>query len=142
VIVPDLNLILYAEVRAFAQHERARAWWEDLLSGEAEVGLAAPTAFGFLRLATSRRVFERPLEVDDACARVESWLARPQVRFLVPGPRHVEIALALLRGAGAAGNLTTDAQLAALAIEVQGEVHSNDADFARFPGLRWVNPLS
>lgn len=113
-----------------------------LLGGVTEVGLAAPAVFGFLRLATSRRVFERPLAVDDAAGRVESWLARPQARFLLPGPRHLEISLGLLRGAGAAGNLTTDAQLAALAIEYQGEVHSNDADFARFPGLRWINPLA
>lgn len=141
-IVPDVNLILYAEIEAFSEHARARRWWERVLGGDVEVGLAAPTLFGFLRLATSRRVFERPLGVGDAARRVESWLTRPQARFLLPGPRHLEIAFGLLRRIGAAGNLTTDAQLAALAIEYQGEVHSNDGDFARFPSLRWVNPLA
>lgn len=141
-IVPDLNLVLYAEIDAFTQHDRARSWWEGLLGGDVEVGLAAPTVFGFVRLATSRRVFERPLPVVDACARVEAWLSRPNVRFLLPGPRHLDIAFGLLRAAGAAGNLTTDAQLAALAIEFQAELHSNDGDFARFPQLRWVNPLA
>jgi len=74
-------------------------------------------------------------------AQVETWFFRRQVSVLIPGPRHLEIAFRLLRGLGAAGNLTTEAQLAALAIEHQAELHSNDADFARFPQLRWVNPL-
>lgn len=75
-------------------------------------------------------------------ALVEEWLARPHVRFVQPGPRHLEIAFDLLRHVGGAANLTTDAQIAALAIEHQGEVHSNDADFGRFPQLRWVNPIA
>jgi uncharacterized protein len=79
--------------------------------------------------------------VHAALTHVEEWLARPHVHFLQPGPRHLEIAFGLLRQAGVAANLTTDAQLAALAIEHQGEVHSNDADFARFPRLRWSNPI-
>ncbi len=140
-IVPDINLLLYAHVRGFAQHARARRWWEDLLNGEKDVGLAAPTVFGFLRLVTSRAVFDRPLAVGDALARVEDWLSVAHVRFALPGPRHLEIAFALLLELGTAGNFTTDVQLAALAIEHQGEVHSNDTGFGRFPRLRWVNPL-
>lgn len=140
-IVPDVNLLLYAHVSVFTQHPRARRWWEDLLNGEREIGLAAPALFGFLRLGTSRLVFARPLTVGDALARVQEWLSMPHVRFAVPGPRHLEIAFGLLRDLGTAGSLTTDAQLAALAIEHQGELHSNDTDFGRFPGLRWVNPL-
>jgi toxin-antitoxin system PIN domain toxin len=141
VIVPDVNLLLYAHIRGFAQHPRARRWWEDLLNGDTEVGLSAPAVFGFLRLATSPAVFDRPLTVADAVARVEGWFGVLHVRFVVPGPRHLDIAFGLLRELGAAGNLTTDVQLAALAIEEQGELHSNDTDFARFPRLRWVNPL-
>lgn len=140
-IIPDVNLLLYATMTGFREHSRARRWWEDLLSGDVEVGLAAPALFGFLRIATSPRVFATPLSAEDGVSRVEEWLGRSRVRFLVPGPRHVEIAFALLREIGTAGDLTTDAQLAALAIEVQGELHSSDADFGRFPGLRWVNPL-
>jgi uncharacterized protein len=142
VIVPDINLLLYAQIAAFPEHEQARGWWEGLMNGAREVGIAAPALFGFIRLASNPRVLNRPMAVDDAFARVEEWLARPHVHFVQPGPRHLEIAFGLLRHAGAAAQLTTDAQLAALAIEHQGEVHSNDTDFGRFPQLRWVNPLA
>jgi toxin-antitoxin system PIN domain toxin len=141
-VVPDVNLLLYAHVTAFPQHRAAKKWWEELLGDGAEVGIGAPALFGFVRLATNRRVFEPPMAVGSALDRVEAWLARPGVSLLNPGPRHFAIAATLLRGLGTAANLTTDAQLAALAIENQAELHSNDADFARFPGLRWVNPLA
>lgn len=141
-IVPDVNLLLYAEVAAFAEHAAARRWWEQLLSGQRQVGLAPASAFGFLRIATNRRVFGRPMAVADAIDRVQGWLDRPNVSLLVPGTEHLAIAFRLLRQLGAAGNLTTDVQLAAHAIEHQGEVHSNDGDFGRFEGLRWVNPLA
>jgi toxin-antitoxin system PIN domain toxin len=142
VIVPDVNLLLYAHVDAFPEHARSRRWWEGLMNGRRDVGVAGPALFGFVRLATNPRVLDRPLAVDDALARVEEWLARPHVHFVQPGPRHIEITFGLLRDAGSAANLTTDAQLAALAIEHQGELHSNDADFGRFPRLRWVNPIA
>ena len=109
-IVPDVNMLLYAQVSGFAEHAKARRWWEGLLNGDREVA-------------------------------IEAWVSRPHVRFALPGPLHLEIAFDLLRELGAAGSLTTDVQLAALAIEHQGEVHSNDADFGRFRRLRWVNPL-
>jgi predicted nucleic acid-binding protein len=81
------------------------------------------------------------MTVQDALGRVDEWFRRPQVRFLQPGPRHLDIAFRLLRKLGTAANLTTDVQLAALAIENQAELHSNDSDFGRFPELRWINPL-
>ncbi len=140
-ILPDVNLLLYASISAFSQHARAKKWWDTLLGGRAEIAITGPTLFGFVRLATNRRVFDPPMDVVDALDRVESWLSRPQVRFLPPGPRHLEIAVNLLRYLGTAGNLTTDVQLAALAIEYQAELHSNDSDFGRFPRLRWFNPL-
>jgi toxin-antitoxin system PIN domain toxin len=141
-IVPDVNLLLYATLSAFPEHARARLWWEALLNGDDEVGLAAPALFGFLRISTNPRVFDPPLSVERALAHAESWLTRPLVRFLLPGPRHLEIAFRLFREVGTAANLTTDAQLAALAIEYQAELHSNDTDFGRFSQLRWVNPLA
>jgi predicted nucleic acid-binding protein len=82
------------------------------------------------------------MTIDAAVGHVESWLAEPGVHTLLPGPRHLEIAFGLLRRTGASVDLTTDAQIAALAIENQGEIHSNDVDFGRFPGLRWRNPLA
>jgi toxin-antitoxin system PIN domain toxin len=141
VIIPDINVLLYAQITAFPEHLRARKWWEEALNGSQEVGLASPVLFGFIRIGTNPRVLEPPLAVEDAVGIVESWLKRPNVRYLLPGPRHLELAFGLLRALGAAANLTTDVQLAALAIEYQGELHSNDVDFTRFPGLRLVNPL-
>lgn len=140
-IVPDLNLLLYAEIDAHPLHASARRWWEEALNGERQVGLAHVCMFGFLRLATNRRVFTEPLSVNDAIARVEGWLDRPNVTALIPGRAHLETAFRLLRRLGTGANLTTDVQIAAHAIEVNGEVHSNDGDFGRFEGLQWVNPL-
>ena len=141
-IVPDINLLLYAHVTAFPQHAAARTWWEALMNGNDEVGICAPVVFGFLRIATNRRVLDPPVSIDAAVAFVEAWLSRPNVRFLSPGPRHLSTAFALLRRMGTVADLTTDAQIAAMALEYQGEVHANDADFGRFAGLRWVNPLA
>jgi toxin-antitoxin system PIN domain toxin len=142
VIVPDVNLLLYAEIDAYAVHAAARRWWEDLLNGDRAVGIAPVCLFGFLRIATNRRVFVEPLAMDDAIGRVREWLEQPNVSCIVPGARHLEIALGLLTQLGAAGNLTTDVQLASHALEHNGELHSNDSDFARFEGLRWINPLA
>ena len=97
---------------------------------------------GFIRVSTHRQIFDNPLPVATACAHVRAWLAQPSVNVLDPGARHAEILFRLLESLGSAGNLTTDAHLAALAIEHQAELHSTDADFARFPGLRWSNPLA
>jgi uncharacterized protein len=140
-IIPDVNVLLYAHLETFAEHAKARAWWEKLLNGRTEIGVASSVLFGFIRVATNRKLFDPPMSVEAALSCVEAWLARPNVRFLPTGPRHLEIAFRLLNQLGTAGNLTTDVQLAALAIEYQAEVHTNDLDFGRFPQLRWVNPL-
>jgi toxin-antitoxin system PIN domain toxin len=142
VIIPDINLLLYATISGFPEHARARRWWEGLLVGEDAVGLAGATLFGFVRICTNPRILDRPLAVGAALDRIQEWLDQPPARFLLPGPSHLEIAFRLLRHVGTAGNLTTDVQLAAHAIENQAEVHSNDGDFARFPELRWSNPLA
>jgi toxin-antitoxin system PIN domain toxin len=141
-IVPDVNLLLYAELDAHPLHARARDWWEEALNGDRRVGLAPASVFGFLRISTNRRVFREPLAVADALERVRSWLARDVVSVLLPGSRHLELAFALLERLGTAANLTTDVQIAAHALEHQGEVYSNDRDFARFEGVRWINPLA
>lgn len=140
-IVPDLNLLLYAHFDSFREHGQSRAWWEDAVNGGREIGIAPVTLFGFIRIATHRRVFDSPLGIEDALAVTSAWLEQENVSLLVPGARYVDIAFGLLRSLGAAGNLTSDVQLAAHAIERQAEVCSNDTDFGRFPGLRWSNPL-
>ncbi|HEY3495118.1 MAG TPA: type II toxin-antitoxin system VapC family toxin [Polyangiaceae bacterium] len=141
-IVPDVNLLLYAEIDAHPLHASARSWWEGTLNGDRQVGLPPVCIFGFLRISTNRRVFTEPLSAKNAIERVQRWLARDTVSFLVPGSRHLELAFGLLETLGTGANLTTDVQIAAHALEHQAEVYSNDRDFARFRGVRWVNPLS
>ena len=141
-IVVDVNLMLYATVSGFPKHKQAKAWWEQALNAAEDVGLCNPAVFGFLRIVTNPRVLISPLPVGAATRYVSEWLNRPNVRFLVPGPRHLDIAFELLNDVGTAGNLTTDIQLAAFALENDAEMFSNDSDFGRFPGLRWSNPLS
>lgn len=140
-IIPDVNLLLYAVISGFPQHPRARAWWEEAVNSPARIGLTHPALFGFLRIATNARILTSPLPIPHAVGHVQDWLAQPSVDLLVPGRRHLSVALALLEDVGTAGNLTTDVQLAAYAIENNAEMYSNDTDFARFPGLKWINPL-
>ena len=140
-ILPDVNLLLYALDGTSPYHRRTRRWWDGTLSSTKEVGLCYPSILGFVRLTTNRRVFRSPLGVDEAVDIVESWLDQPNVHLLRPTLRHWSIVSGLLRQATAGGNLTTDADLAAYAIEHGCSLHSNDGDFARFEGLRWTNPL-
>ncbi|MBI2191910.1 MAG: type II toxin-antitoxin system VapC family toxin [Planctomycetes bacterium] len=140
--VVDINLLLYAVNVDAPHHARARAWWEETLSGEEPVGLAWSVVLGFLRVSTSGRVMPHPLKPDQALDLMEEWLGLPPATILLPTERHWEIFKALLLPLGMAGNLTSDAHLAALAIEHGARLYSSDNDFGRFPHLRWVNPLA
>ena len=140
-ILPDINLLVYAHNELAPLHRAARAWWEELMNREAAIGIPWAVAFGFVRLVTHRSVLVDPLLPVAALACVESWFERPYVQALDPGPRHLAITRGLFESTGVAAGLTTDTHLAALAIEYGAEVHSNDRDFDRFPGLRWRNPL-
>lgn len=140
-ILPDLNLLLHAYNLRSPRHREARAWWESCLSQRRQIALPWVAVLGFLRLSTGRHVFPNPLSVAEACEIVDSWLTQPQVAPIHPGHRHGEILFHLLKGVGTGGNLTTDAHLAAIAIEHRIELHTTDSDFSRFPGLRWRNPL-
>lgn len=111
------------------------------MQGSISVGLSWVAVLGFIRISTHPRLFDNPLDVVSACSHVRAWLAMPRVALIHPGDRHADILFSLLEAVGSAGNLTTDAHLAALAIEHQAELHSTDADMARFPGLKYVNPL-
>ena len=141
-IVPDVNLLIYAYDASSPRHAAAAKWWKGCMTGQEEVGLARVVLFGFVRICTHPSIFQSPLTVAEVTQRVESWLARPQVRVLEPSPHHVAEVLALLEKTGTAGNLTTDAQIAALTRQEKAILHSNDTDFLRFPGLRWHNPLT
>ncbi len=140
-IFPDVNLLVYAYHADDPRHEAARAWWEESLNGPGPVGLSWLAIGGFLRVMTHPRVLREPLAVERATGHVRAWLACPSVVVLAPGRRFSGIFLGYLDALGSGGNLTTDAQLAALAVEHQAELQSCDLDFARFAGLRWRNPL-
>jgi len=141
-IIPDINLLVYAYDSTSPLHSKAAKWWVSCLSGSTTVGLPWVVALGFIRLWTNPKVFARPMTADTAAGHVESWIERRNVRIVSPGPRHAELLFSFLRDAGRGGNLTTDAHLAALAVELGATVHTSDADFARFPGLKWKNPLN
>ncbi len=140
-IVPDLNLLVYAYNRGASKHVPARRWWEGLVNGTERVGIPWAVTMGFVRLLTHRAVLERPATPEQALDFVEQWFRYPHVAPLNPGAEHLLHFRRSLAAAGVGANLVTDAHVASLAMEHQAEVHSNDADFGRFPGLRWRNPL-
>ena len=139
--IVDLNVLLYVVNSDALQHAQVRRWWEDAVNDEDTIGLAWIVLLGFLRLATSPRVFPRPLAAETAAAKIDTWLSLENVRIVRETDDHWEIVKRLIAGAGAAGNLTTDAHLAALAQSHDAVLVSCDADFARFKTLRWENPL-
>jgi hypothetical protein len=142
VILVDANLLVYARVSGLAQHEAARDWLDAQLSGTARVGLPWQSLLAFVRLVSNPRVFERPDPLATAWGQVEEWLDCDPVWVPIPTDRHREILAPLLRQAAQRPNLVPDAHLAALAIEHGLLLASTDGDFARFPGLRWQNPLA
>jgi uncharacterized protein len=139
--LPDVNLLLYAVDEGSAWHEPARTWVEERLSGTETLALTWVVLLAFIRLTTSPRVFQSPLSTSEALDLVDSWLAQPCVTVAHPTSRHAAVLRDLLEPLGTAGNLTTDAHLAALAIEHGAELCSTDRDFSRFAGLRWADPL-
>jgi toxin-antitoxin system PIN domain toxin len=140
--LPDVNLLLYALDADSPQHERARPWLRDLLSGAEPVGFSWSVLLAFLRLSTRSNVFTHPLTPEEAFDVVEGWLSQPCAMVVEPAARHLAIVRELLTPLGTAGNLTTDAHLAALAIEHSADLCSAESDFSRFRGLRWTNPLT
>ncbi|MGH6933607.1 MAG: type II toxin-antitoxin system VapC family toxin [Dongiaceae bacterium] len=141
VILIDVNLLLYGTIASRPEHSVARGWLESCLNGAAAVGLSWSCLLGFVRLASSRKAFPQPLPFDVAWREVERWLDLPNV--WIPGPmeRHREILAPLIEKCATRPDLISDAHLAALAIEHGLILCSTDGDFARFPGLRWENPL-
>ena len=141
-ILVDVNLPVHAVNLDSPLHEPARAWWDARLSGVEPVCLAWVTILGFLRITTSRHILPQPLAHHEACEYVDAWFGQACVRTVDPLPGHWELVRSLLGSVGSAGNLTTDAHLAALALQHGCQVCSTDSDFGRFPRLRWSNPLA
>lgn len=141
-ILPDINLLIYAHNIRAAQHQKALHWWNQCLQGHDGVALAWVVVLGFVRIATHPKVFTNPMTAEDALGRVKEWLSLPHVHLVHPTPTHFATWSSLLMRMGTAANLTTDAHLAALAIERGLILQTTDADFARFPGLKRNNPLT
>jgi toxin-antitoxin system PIN domain toxin len=142
VILPDTNLLLYAYNSKSPFHGGSAAWWSKSLSGPNPVILCPIVIFGFVRIATSARAFPHPLTIQKASSHVLRWLDQPVVQLVEMDSRDIEQALSLLIEAGTGGNLTTDAQIAAMSLRLGAVVHTVDADYARFPRVRWFNPLT
>jgi len=140
-VLPDVNVLVYAHRRDAPDHEHYRAWLEETINGDEAYGLADLVLSGFLRVVTHPRVFNPASLMEDALQFVLALRERPNRVAVTPGPRHWELFSGLCRTAGARGNLVPDAYFAALAIESGSEWITTDRDFSRFPGLRWRHPL-
>ena len=141
-IIPDTNLLVYAHNEQDPNHASARQWWRGLVDGSEPLGLDWSIIVAFMRVSTLPSVVTDPPDAQYTASIVESWLEIPHMFMVQPGPDHLKIVTDLLAATGRGGNLVPDAHIAAIAIEHDAEVHTNDRDFRRFPGLRWRNPLA
>jgi hypothetical protein len=142
VIILDVNILIYAVNRDASLHSRAKSWLEAALSGTETIGIPWTVILAFLRLTTRAGLFRNPMPLEEAFDVLDSWLEQPSVIILDPGSRHRTILRGLLSASGTGGNLTSDAHLAALALEHRAELCSFDQDFGRFRNLKWRNPLA
>ncbi len=141
-LIPDANLLIYAYDATCPAHTRARAWLERVLSGDEPVGIPWIVVMAFVRLMTHPTLSDKPMTVEQCRSAVSGWLAVSHVRLLTPTPATIRILFDMLAAVGTGGNLTTDALIAAHALEHGARVYSNDRDFGRFPDIVWRNPLA
>ena len=141
-ILVDANILVYSHVASFSQHKAARKWLDGKLNGSPQVGLPWSSLLAFLRLVSNPRIFERPEPIANAWLQVRAWLECEAVWIPQPTERHADLLNELLTLPGVHGNLVPDAHLAALALEHGLTLCSTDGDFARFPILRWQNPIA
>ncbi|MFV0257437.1 MAG: TA system VapC family ribonuclease toxin [Acidimicrobiales bacterium] len=141
-MIVDANVLLYARNESLEQHQRAKSWLEGALNGDTRVGLPWWSLAAFVRISTNARAFERPLSTDEAAQQVEDWIGAPRAWIVQPTAAFGQVFLKLLRRYNITAGLTTDAQLAALAVDHGVPLVSADADFARFQELDWINPFA
>ena len=140
-IVPDVNLLIFAYHEQSPYHEAASQWWEGLINGDETVGIPWAVSMGFVRQMANPSILETPMRPSESLGRVKSWFQYAHIRSLDPGANHLTHLQNILDAVAGGAKLVTDAHIAALAIEHQAVVHSHDSDFRRFPGLQWYNPL-
>lgn len=141
-IIVDVNLLIYAVNEDAHDHKKAKAWLEAAISGSETIGLPWVVLLAFMRVTTRSGLFQKPLTVEAAFDLIEAWLQQVSVTVPEPSVRHLQTMRDLVSPLGLGGNLTSDAFLAALAIEYGAELCSADNDFGRFKRLRWRNPLA
>ncbi len=140
-MLPDVNILIYAYDESSKQHAQAKEWWKNQLNGTQMVGLSWVVLLGFIRIMTHPRIYENPYSPPEILKIIGSWLDQPHVKIILPSDQHFARLSELLIRVGTAGNLMTDAHLAALAMERGLILQTTDADFARFPNVKWKNPL-
>ncbi|MHA6621037.1 TA system VapC family ribonuclease toxin [Pseudonocardia sp. DLS-67] len=141
-MIVDANILLYAEDRSSPHHDPAMEWLTEALNGPVRIGLPWPSLLAFVRIRTNPRAFERPLPPDEAWSRVTAWLAAPAAWVPSPTDRHADVLGGMIVEHHLGASMIPDAHLAALAIEHGVGVCSADTDFARFTGLKWINPIA
>lgn len=141
-IIPDLNLLIYAYDMRSPYHETSRQWWEAVISGTQDIGIPDVVLWGFIRICTRKSIYSEPMIVSEAISSVEQWLDSPVVRVLFGSDKHMRMTVQMLAEHGAAGNLTTDVQIAAHARINDATIYTNDADFRLFPTVKYHNPLT
>ena len=141
-ILPDVNVLIYAFRGDAPRHAEFKAWLDDALKSDEAFGVSDFLLSGFLRIVTHPKIFRPPSTPAEALPFAEAFRLLPNAVLLSPGPRHWDIFSRLCRTTNARGNLVPDAYLAALAIESGAELITANRDFARFPGLRWRHPLA
>ena len=141
-IIVDANVLIFAVDKDSPSHARARSWVEQAFSADELIGLPWNVLLAFIRIVTRQGILRQALGIEAALGCVEAWVAQPVARVVIPTPAHFGVLAALLRDVGTAGNLTTDAHIAALAIEHGARICSADRDFRRFPGIELINPLA
>lgn len=141
-ILLDANILLYAYVTAYRQHEPARRWLERALARGEQLRLCWPTILAFIRISTNPRLLNSPFSLAEAIHHIDALLAQPSVAILVPTDRHWSLFRYMLLQGAASGDLSSDAHVAALAVEHDATVATADRDFARFPRVRTLNPLA
>ena len=140
--LPDVNVLIYAVDSEALHHKACHQWLEEALDGAATVAFAWTALLGFVRITTNPRIMKSPLGASVAFDYVEDWLANPRSRVVHPSSQHTATFRRLVTAVGTAGNLSTDAHLAAIAIDHEVEIVSCDSDFGKFQGVRWFNPVT
>lgn len=140
-IIPDTNLLIYATAQTAPDHAKARDWWKRCLNGSEHVGLPWHSLTSYLRIMSSSRARLTPTPIDQLLDVVDSWFESQVVDVIDPRAHHMQAMRSIAEPLGLGGDIMNDVHLAALSIEYGGVIHTADADFARFPGVRWLNPL-